>query len=536
MVTPLIKFSSSFLLHFEIAFRKMNSCEVLVKSLQASVQSLLTHVSITWNKLGTISTSLDLNENVKKEFMTLGEINVIMGQLGLQQCCSQDSSIDILSVFDDEEPTLEEVKVAFDVFDENSDGFIDEYELRNMLCKLRKQENAMLNDCRNMIKGFDVNGDGLIDFDEFVRLMETSLQEQWVTCNNIVISWLMSSVSKSIAKSIMFVRTALAIWNQLQTRFALSNGSHKYKLNKQCYDIIQLGRPKEEQRLFQFLNGLDENYASQRSQMLLMSPLPSEKVGYPAWHYKSKQSQQKGKGKATSTSAPPKRSASAVESGNIVFTSKQFEQLMKSLPHFNAKNLNKGGDLDEELDRHFTAVQPVVSLKIDKGLKLLCDLLFSIQCHSGLGHQEGVGLSLYSFFANSMPNKSAFSIFNNSYSLWHHRFGHVSDSTLKHISCIPHASKSNKDTCLSCPMAKFTKLPFSDTDSHCQIAFQMIHIDIWGPYKVTTLGQNRLVPSCFMIFDLEPLSSSFDFVFDPEIVKYFSLRSLSSFPSCDLVS
>ncbi|PWA63391.1 EF-hand domain pair [Artemisia annua] len=174
MVTPLIKFSSSILLHFEIAVSKMNSCEVLVKSLQASVQSLLTHVSITWNKLGTISTSLDLNETVKKEFMTLGEINAIMGQLGLQQRCSdQDSDIDILSVFDDEEPTLEEVKVAFDVFDENSDGFIDEYELRNMLCKLGEQENAMSKECRNMIKGFDVNGDGLIDFDEFVRLMET---------------------------------------------------------------------------------------------------------------------------------------------------------------------------------------------------------------------------------------------------------------------------------------------------------------------------------------------------------------------------
>ncbi|GKE70737.1 cysteine-rich receptor-like protein kinase 8, partial [Tanacetum coccineum] len=99
--------------------------------------------------------------------------------------------------------------------------------------------------------------------------------------------------------------------------------------------------------------------------------------------------------------------------------------------------------------------------------------------------------SLYSFFANSMPNKSAFSVFNNSYNLWHHRLGHVSDSTLKHISCIPHVSKSNKDTCLSCPMAKFTKLPFFDSGSHCQIAFQMIHIDIWGPYKVPTLGQNR---------------------------------------------
>ncbi|GJW15837.1 retrovirus-related pol polyprotein from transposon TNT 1-94 [Tanacetum coccineum] len=74
--------------------------------------------------------------------------------------------------------------------------------------------------------------------------------------------------------------------------------------------------------------------------------------------------------------------------------------------------------------------------------------------------------SLYSFFANSMPNKSAFSVFNNSYSLWHHRLSHVSDSTLKHIPCIPQSSKSHTNTCLSCPMAKFTKLLYATSDSH----------------------------------------------------------------------
>ncbi|GJW08400.1 zinc finger, CCHC-type containing protein [Tanacetum coccineum] len=43
----------------------------------------------------------------------------------------------------------------------------------------------------------------------------------------------------------------------------------------------------------------------------------------------------------------------------------------------------------------------------------------------------------------------------------------------------------------------------------------------------------RLVPSRCVIFDLKPLSLSFDFVFNSDILKSFSLRSL---PSCDLVS
>ncbi|GKB99409.1 hypothetical protein Tco_0985546 [Tanacetum coccineum] len=46
----------------------------------------------------------------------------------------------------------------------------------------------------------------------------------------------------------------------------------------------------------------------------------------------------------------------------------------------------------------------------------------------------------------------------------------------------------------------------------------------------------KLVPSCCVIFDLEPLSLSFDIVFKSEIFKSFSLRSVSSLPSCDLVS
>nr|GEU97405.1 hypothetical protein [Tanacetum cinerariifolium] len=48
----------------------------------------------------------------------------------------------------------------------------------------------------------------------------------------------------------------------------------------------------------------------------------------------------------------------------------------------------------------------------------------------------------------------------------------------------------------------------------------------------------RLVPSCYVIFDLEPLSLSFDFVYTSEIFKSFSLNVLIVFAilrSCVLV-
>ncbi|KAM7268010.1 hypothetical protein ACFE04_010176 [Oxalis oulophora] len=78
---------------------------------------------------------------------------------------------EILEVFEESEPSLEELKEAFDVFDVNRDGFIDETELQRVVCVLMGK-GTELEHCRRMIATFDQNGDGKIDFQEFVRLME----------------------------------------------------------------------------------------------------------------------------------------------------------------------------------------------------------------------------------------------------------------------------------------------------------------------------------------------------------------------------
>jgi len=69
-------------------------------------------------------------------------------------------------------PATDDLHDAFRIFDADKDGKISAQELHRVLTSLGDAE-CTIDDCRQMIRGVDKNGDGYVDFQDFSTMMTT---------------------------------------------------------------------------------------------------------------------------------------------------------------------------------------------------------------------------------------------------------------------------------------------------------------------------------------------------------------------------
>ncbi|GJW13178.1 cysteine-rich receptor-like protein kinase 8, partial [Tanacetum coccineum] len=324
-----------------------------------------------------------------------------------------------------------------------------------------------------------------------------------------------------------------------------------------------LNKQKEDQRLFQFLNGLEDCYSHQRSQILMMNPLP--KVESACSLIQQEESQRVLFRSSSDVETTALYSRGNVKDNSITGFEEEIDHhYAAGIACLNSQidllELSKDWIYDTGASDHMTQVQlenrfllkdvlVVPSFKFSlwsmpkltedsqcvvsfypkfcivqdltirkvKGLGKLKDRLYHLVNVSS-DKVDSVFTSLVQTtlqkFACTAVNKCV----SDTYALWHHRLENVSNSKLKHMNGFPVSlSKSCLDKCLSFPMAKFSKLPYTSSDSHSVSIFDLIHIDIWGPYKVPTDGQFMyfltIVDDCSRgtcVYLLKHKSESFD--------------------------
>lgn len=102
------------------------------------------------------------------EFCTLYESMIVQND-------GRSSGDDDRSVAGDEEGGGggDDLKEAFDVFDKDKDGLISVEELGLVLSSLGLSEGKKIENCREMIRKVDMDGDGMVNFDEFKKMMRS---------------------------------------------------------------------------------------------------------------------------------------------------------------------------------------------------------------------------------------------------------------------------------------------------------------------------------------------------------------------------
>ncbi|KAF9606522.1 hypothetical protein IFM89_025895 [Coptis chinensis] len=119
---------------------------------------------ITIEELATVIQSLDQNPTQEELQQMIGEVD-----LNRNGTIEFGEFLNLMAEKIKEVDADEELKEAFRVFDKDQNGFISANELRHVMISLG--ESLTDEEANQMIKEADLDGDGQVNYEEFVRMM-----------------------------------------------------------------------------------------------------------------------------------------------------------------------------------------------------------------------------------------------------------------------------------------------------------------------------------------------------------------------------
>ncbi|XP_071688885.1 uncharacterized protein [Rutidosis leptorrhynchoides] len=294
------------------------------------------------------------------------------------------------------------------------------------------------------------------------------LASQLDRCNSVVLSWILGSVIEDLYSGQIFSTNASDVWKELKETYDKIDTSIIYNLHHQINTLKQAVTSHKDHvkmmQLMQFLMGLNDD-----------------------------------------TTHKDESSSSASSSAHAVLTNDQLMKLL-SLINENATpvdaNANMAGMSDiVDISKlkltvgHLNGTQAKVvkigNLKISNNVILYDVLVIPEYCDLkamttvGTGSQSG-GLYLFDDHDLNVVGLSCnVCVHLVSAQLWHARLGHPSVQVLKVLK-----QKLNlKDIQENCPCdichkAKQVREPFPLSDHKSQELGDLIHLDLWGPFKI----------------------------------------------------
>ncbi|KAL0431167.1 UNVERIFIED_CONTAM: Retrovirus-related Pol polyprotein from transposon RE1 [Sesamum radiatum] len=144
-------------------------------------------------------------------------------------------------------------------------------------------------------------------------------------------------------------------------------------------------------------------------------------------------------------------------------------------------------------DNHITQATQFGDVKLSPTFTLTNDLKLNRVLELGKQVRKLYFLDKDSFVSVSTQSnnivQALYSSFElDNYSLWHQRLGHCSLDVMHRVSVLKNTKPEKHHLCSICPLAKQTRAPFPLSISDTKSSFDLIHIDIWGPYKQATLS------------------------------------------------